>query len=140
MGRIIYLDIGGKRTGVAVTDPLRIIASGLATIEAKELLTFLKSYLTKEQVDLILVGLPLNLDGSETHGTSIARTAINNLKKNLPDIPIETLDERFTSRMAKNAMLEMGLKKKDRAKKENVDMVSAVLILQTYLQQKELRG
>ncbi len=134
MARILAIDYGGKRTGLAVTDPLQIIATGLATIESKTLIPFLKDYLSKETVELIIIGLPVNWDESDTHGTPLVKAAIKKLEKAFPQIPIKTVDERYTSKMAKAAMLEMGMKKKDRQIKGNVDMIAATIILQEYLQ------
>jgi putative holliday junction resolvase len=134
MARILAIDYGGKRTGLAVTDPLQIIATGLETIESRELIPFLKKYLSAEQVELIIIGLPKNWDESDTHGTSLVEAAIKKIKKEFPAIPLKTVDERYTSKMAKDAMLEMGMKKKDRRIKGNVDVIAATIILQEYLQ------
>ena len=134
MARIICIDYGGKRTGIAVTDPLQIIATGLTTIHSKDLVPFLQQYFINEPVELILIGLPKNWDDSDTHGTPLAQAAINLLKKKFPTIPLKTVDERYTSKMAKAAMLEMGMKKKDRQVKGNVDVIAAAIMLQEYLQ------
>ncbi len=134
MARIICLDYGAKRTGIAVTDPLQIIATGLTTIHSKDLEEFLKNYFAAEQVELMLIGMPTNWDDSDTHGTPLARAAINRFKKVFPQIPIKEVDERYTSKMAKAAMLEMGMKKKDRRVKGNVDIIAATIMLQEYLQ------
>ncbi len=134
MARILAIDYGGKRTGLAVTDPLQIIATGLTTIESKELIPFLKKYFLAEQVELIIIGLPKNWDESDTHGTALVEAAIKKLKKEFPLILLKTVDERYTSKMAKDAMLEMGMKKKDRRVKGNVDIIAATIILQEYLQ------
>ena len=136
MARILCLDIGGKRTGVAVTDPLQIIATGLNTIEAKDLISFLKKYILTEQVEKILIGMPANLDGTATHATPFVEEAVKLINKNFPAVPVEMLDERLTSKMAKQAMLEMGLKKKDRRNKGLVDEIAATMMLQEYLQAK----
>ncbi len=133
MARILAIDYGGKRTGLAVTDPLQIIATGLETIESKELIPFLKKYLSNEQVELIIIGLPKNWDESDTHGTPLVEAAIKKIKKEFPAMPLKTVDERYTSKMAKDAMLEMGMKKKDRRIKGNVDVIAATIILQEYL-------
>jgi putative Holliday junction resolvase len=133
MARIMAIDYGGKRTGIAVTDPLQIIATGLTTIESKELIPFLKKYFSEEQVELIIIGEPKNWDESDTHGTPLVRDAIKKLEKEFPAMPIKKVDERFTSKMAKNAMLEMGMKKKDRRIKGNVDVIAATIILKGYL-------
>lgn len=134
MARIMAIDYGGKRTGIAVTDPLQIIATGLTTIESKELIPFLKKYFAAEAVELIIIGMPLNWDESDTHGTPLVKAAIRKLEKEFPAIPLKTVDERYTSKMAKNAMLEMGLKKKDRRDKKLVDEIAATIMLQEYLQ------
>lgn len=134
MARIMAIDYGGKRTGIAVTDPLQIIATGLTTIQSKELVPFLKNYFINETVELIIIGLPKNWDESDTHGTPLVEAAIKKIKKEFPLIPLKTVDERYTSKMAKDAMLEMGMKKKDRQVKANVDVIAATIILQEYLQ------
>ena len=134
MGRIIAIDYGGKRTGIAVTDPLKIIATGLAAISSTELIPFLKKYLTAESVELIIIGMPKNWDESDTHGTPLAKKAIEKIKKEFPEIPVKEVDERYTSKMAKDAMLQMGLKKTDRRDKSLVDEIAATIILQEYLQ------
>ena len=134
MARILCIDYGGKRTGLAVTDPLKIIATALTTIETKELIPFLKKYFQQEPVELILIGEPLNLDDTATHATPLVKAAIIILKKEFPTIPIQTVDERFTSKMASRAMVEMGMKKKDRQKKGNIDQIAATIMLQEYLQ------
>ncbi len=134
MARILAIDYGGKRTGLAVTDPLQIIATGLTTIDSKELIPFLKKYFSTEQVELIIIGMPLNWDETDTHGTPLVKAAIKKLQKEFPAMPLKTVDEGYTSKMAKDAMLEMGMKKKDRRVKSNVDLIAATIILQEYLQ------
>lgn len=134
MGRILAIDYGGKRTGLAVTDPLQIIATALETVPSKEIISYLKRYLQKETVDALVVGLPKKLDNTDTNGTFIVNRFLELLKKEFPEKPIHTIDERYTSRMAQDAMLAGGMKKKDRRNKENVDKISAVLILQSYLE------
>lgn len=134
MPRIICIDYGGKRTGLAVTDPLQIIASALTTIETKQLIPFLKNYFLKESVELIVIGEPLHLDDTPTHATPLVKAAIIKLKKEFPTIPIKTVDERYTSKMASRAMVEMGMKKKDRQIKGNIDQIAATIMLQEYLQ------
>ena len=134
MARILAIDYGGKRTGLAVTDPQQIIATGLATIESKQLISYLKKYFLTQQVELIIIGLPKNWDDTDTHGTAPAEAAIKKLQKEFPQIPLKTVDERYTSKMAKDAMLQMGMKKKDRRIKGNVDIIAATIILQEYLQ------
>ncbi len=134
MARILAIDYGGKRTGIAVTDPLQIIATGLTTISSEDLIPFLKKYLLEEKVELIIIGLPKNWDESDTHGTPLARKAIEKVKKEFPLIPVKDVDERYTSKMAKDAMLAMGMKKKDRRDKKIVDEIAATIMLQEYLQ------
>jgi putative Holliday junction resolvase len=134
MARILAIDYGGKRTGIEVTDPLQIIATGLTTIESPQLIPFLKNYFLTETVELIIIGLPKNWDESDTHGTAPARKAIEKIKKEFPNMPVKDVDERFTSKMAKDAMIEMGMKKKDRRDKKLVDEIAATIMLQEYLQ------
>lgn len=129
------IDYGGKRTGIAVTDPLQIIATALQTIETPQLFIFLKKYLATESVERILIGHPLNLDDSPTHATPLVEAAIKRLQKEFPQIPVEKVDERFTSVLAGRAMIEMGMKKKDRRQKGNVDQIAATIMLQEYLNQ-----
>jgi putative Holliday junction resolvase len=133
MARIICIDYGGKRTGIAVTDPLQIIATPLTTIDTKELIPFLKKYIADEPVEKILIGEPLNLDDSPTHATPLVHAAITRLKKEFPFTPIITIDERYSSKLASRAMVEMGMKKKDRQVKGNVDQIAATMLLQEYL-------
>lgn len=134
MARILCIDYGLKRTGIAVTDPLQIIATGLTTINSNELLSFLKQYFTQEQVELIVIGEPKNLDNSDTHATPLVKEAIVKLQKEFPNMPLKTVDERYTSKMARQAMLEMGMKKKDRRNKRTVDEIAATIMLQEYMQ------
>ncbi len=133
MGRIIAIDFGLKRTGLAVTDQLKIIATPLETIPSGNLINWLKSYLKKEEVEHIVIGLPVNLDLSDTHATGPVKKIIEILKDKFPSIPISTEDERFTSKIAKQAMILGGMKKKDRREKSNVDKISASIILQSYM-------
>lgn len=134
MARIISLDYGLKRTGIAVTDPMQIIATGLTTVETPKLMQFLKDYFAKETVELILIGEPKNLDETDTHATGPVKQFIARLKKTFPQIPIETADERYTSKMATRAMIDMGMKKKDRRNKALVDEIAATMMLQEYLE------
>lgn len=136
MARILAIDYGAKRTGLAVTDPLQIIATGLTTIETRNFIAFLKDYFSKEEVEQIIIGMPLNMDDSPTHATPLVQQAIRSLQKHFPAIPIETVDERFSSKMAKDAMLEMGLKKKQRRDKKLVDEIAATILLQEYMQKR----
>jgi putative holliday junction resolvase len=133
MSRIICIDYGLKRTGLAVTDPLQIIATGLTTIDSKQLIDYLKNYFVKEKVELIVIGEPKNWDDSDTHATPLVENIIKALNKNFPDLPVKKVDERYTSKMAKDAMIEMGLKKKERRNKALVDEIAATIMLQEYL-------
>lgn len=133
MARIMAIDYGVKRTGIAVTDPLQIIATGLTTISSPELITFLQKYFAGEHVELIIIGLPKNWDETDTHGTAPAREAIKKIEKAFPLMPLKTVDERYTSKMAKDAMLEMGMKKMQRRDKKVVDVIAATILLQEYM-------
>ena len=135
--RIMAIDFGTKRTGIAVTDPLQIIATGLTTVETQNIMTFLKDYFTKEQVELVIIGEPKNLNDSDTHATVYVREFIRRLKKIFPTMPVTTVDERFTSKMATRSMLEMGLKKKDRRNKSLVDEIAATMMLQEWLERNK---
>jgi putative Holliday junction resolvase len=133
MARIMAIDYGLKRTGLAVTDPLQIIATGLMTIESPKLIAFLKDYVKKEPVELIIIGEPKNWDDSDTHATPLVRQIMVRLLKEFPGIPLLPVDERYTSKMASRAMIEMGLKKKQRRNKALVDEIAATILLQEYL-------
>ena len=133
MGRILALDYGKKRTGIAVTDPLKIIATGIQTINTENLFEFLSDYIKKETIEKIIIGLPMNLDGAPTDITAAVQHCIRRLKNTFPAIPIIPVDERYSSKMASKAMLEMGMKKKDRQEKSNIDLVAATMMLQDYL-------
>ena len=133
MPRILSIDFGLKRTGIAVTDPLQIIATGLTTLYSKELIPFLKDYFSKEAVELILIGWPTNWDDTATHATPLVEKCIKELEKNFPAMPVKKIDERYTSKMAKDAMIEMGLKKSQRRNKALVDEIAATIMLQEYL-------
>ena len=133
MARIMAIDYGLKRTGIAVTDPLKIIASALTSIESARIFTFLEEYLKKETVELILIGDPRNLDDSPTDLTADVLRIIGIMQKKFPAIPIKTVDERYSSVMASRAMMEMGMKKSRRRKKGQVDQVAATMMLQEFL-------
>jgi putative Holliday junction resolvase len=133
MARILSIDYGKKRTGLAVTDPLQIIATGLTTVETPQLFKYLKEYFAKETVELIIMGEPKNMDDSDTHATPLVKQAVARLKKEFPTIPVKMVDERFTSKMASQAMIDMGLKKKQRQNKALVDEIAATIMLQEYL-------
>jgi putative holliday junction resolvase len=132
--RIMSIDYGGKRTGLAVTDPLKIIATGLCTVETPKLLSFLKDYFLKEPVELVIIGMPVNWDDSATHATPLVQKFIKEFQKNFPSVPIKEVDERFTSKMASQAMVQMGMKKKQRQNKAMIDEIAATIMLQDYLQ------
>ena len=134
MARILAIDYGVKRTGLAVTDPLQIIAGALTTVETPQLFNFLKDYFSKEPVELIVIGDPRNLDDSDTHATPHVKKAIERLRKEFPAIPVVPVDERYSSKMAKGAMIEMGMKKMQRRDKSMVDKIAATLILQEYME------
>jgi len=134
MSRIIAIDYGAKRTGIAISDPMKMIAQGLTTIPSAELIGFLKKYFSGEDVELILVGLPKNLDNSPTDITGLVEQLVQQLKKEFPGKEVRTLDERFTSKMASKAMIDMGLRKKQRQNKGLIDEIAATILLQGYLQ------
>lgn len=133
MGRILAIDYGQKRVGLAVTDEQRIIASPLTTVHSKDVITFLKDYLSRENVDLFVVGEPKQMNNQASESVKFIEPFIRLLTKQFPGIPVERIDERFTSRMAKRAILDSGARKKDRQNKALVDTVSAAIILQSYL-------
>jgi len=133
MGRILAMDYGNKRTGLAVTDPLKIIASPLETIPTHQAIQFLKQYHQREPVEEFVIGMPKNLQNQDTDSTASVRSFINLLQKHFPHHTIHQIDERYTSKMAMAAMVSGGMKKKERRKKENIDKISATLILQSYL-------
>lgn len=133
MGRILAIDYGKKRTGLAVTDPLRITANPLLTIETKDLINWLKTYFEKEKVDIVVIGHPTQMNGQESESMNYIRPFIANYKKLFPTIPIQMYDERFTSVIAHQAMIAGGMKKKDRQDKAIVDKIAACIILEGYL-------
>jgi putative Holliday junction resolvase len=133
MPRILSIDYGSKRTGLAVTDPMKIIASGLAGIHTKDLEKFLTDYFKKEAVEAVIIGHPTNWDDSDTHATPLVQAFINRFKKVFPTVPIIKVDERFTSKLAVRSMAESGMKKKDRQNKNLVDEIAATIMLQDYL-------
>lgn len=136
MGRILALDFGLKRTGVAETDDLKLIASGLDTISSTEIVEFIQRYNQQHSLDTIVIGLPKRLNNEDTHSTQNVNALAQHLKKTFPSVTIEMVDERFTSKMASSAMFQAGLGKQKRKQKELVDKVSATLILQSYLEQQ----
>lgn len=136
MGRLIGIDYGQKRVGIAVTDPGQIIANGLKTVGSHEVFIFLKDYVSKEPVEGFVVGFPRNLDYSPSESAEYVQAFLTGLRRTFPDIPVFEVDERFTSKMAFQTMIDAGLGKKDRQNKELVDSISATLILQSYMEQK----
>ena len=133
MARLLSIDYGKKRTGLAVTDPLQIIAGGLATVFTSELFAFLQDYVRREAVERIVIGEPRQTDGSPSENLERVKQFVNRWKRAVPDIPIEFYDERFTSVLAHRAMLDVGLRKKARQNKALVDEISATILLQDYM-------
>lgn len=138
MGRILALDYGSKRTGVAITDELQLIASGLTTVATFELMDFLKKYIASEKVDLVLVGEPKQKDGTHSNIEEEIQKFLMKFSKVFPDLAVKRVDERYTSKMAFQTMIDSGLKKKQRQNKALVDEISATIILQEYLYNKKL--
>ena len=136
MGRILAIDYGTKRTGIAVTDPLRIIATALDTIETGALIDFLKKYFVAERVDEVVIGMPKQLNNQDSETAPAVRKFIEIFKNTFPEKPISLIDERFTSSMAQRVMIDGGMKKKDRQIKGNVDKISATIILQSYMESR----
>lgn len=133
MSRILAIDYGAKRTGFAMTDPLRIIASPLETVPTHKVWEYLKKLIPAQEVGEAIVGMPVDWNDADTHATPLVRQFIAKFQKEFPDISLTTVDERFSSRMAKTAMLDMGMKKKERRQKENVDKIAAAIMLQEFL-------
>ena len=140
MARIIAIDYGQKRVGFAATDELRICANALDTVHVTQAFDYLKNYLEKENVDAIVIGEPRKLDNTPSASSRFIEPFVNSVKKAFPTIPIVRVDERFTSRIAFQTMIDAGLKKKDRQDKALVDKISATIILQTYLQQLDIQN
>jgi putative Holliday junction resolvase len=136
IGRIIAIDFGIKRTGLAVTDPERIIASPLGVVPTEQLVPFLVDYINREKVDILVVGEPRDLRGRDTNSSNKVREFYRRLRNKFPAIPIHLVDERFTSKIAQDAMIRGGMKKKDRRNKGNIDKISATLILQSFLERR----
>ena len=137
MARILSIDYGKKRTGLAVTDPLQIIAGGLATVATSELFDFLKAYITREQVEMIVIGEPRQPNGEPSENLARVQQFVNRWRKAVPEVPIQYYDERFTSVLAHQAMLDGGLKKKARQNKGLVDEISATIILEDFMRSKK---
>jgi len=138
MARIMAFDFGTKRLGIAVTDPMKLFATALTTVHPKDIVVFLQKYLQTEQVETFVVGEPKQMDGTASQSAQDVKGFVTVLKKNFPDIPVEMMDERFTSKMASATIAQSGLKKRDRQKKELVDTIAATIILQSYLEKISL--
>ena len=136
MGRILGIDYGRKRTGLAVTDPLQIVAGNLATVPTHTLMTYIKDYIARETVERIVIGKPTQLNGQPSESMKYITTFVNQLHKELPDMSVVMYDERFTSTIAHRAMIDGGMKKSDRRDKARVDAIAATIILNDYLQSK----
>ena len=139
MGRLLAIDYGKKRTGIAVSDPLRIIANGLTTVKTSEIFDFLHDYLSKEEVTTIVVGLPKQMNGKMSENMQRVEVFVDKLKQKYPSIPVEYYDERFSSKMAHQTTIDGGLKKKARQNKALVDEISATIILQGYMESKRMK-
>ena len=136
MARIMLLDYGKKRTGIAVTDPSQIIATALTTVETRELIGFIKQYVAKEPVEKMVIGYPLNMDNSETDATALVDKFILKFSHVFPNIPVEKIDERFSSKLASAEIAKMGLKKKESEQKELIDAVAAAMMLQEWMESR----
>ncbi|PTN07530.1 Holliday junction resolvase RuvX [Mangrovibacterium marinum] len=139
MGRILAIDYGKKRVGLAVTDPMQIIANKLTTVASHQIFDFLKEYFQKEDVEKVIIGYPMQLNNEPSEAVVYINPFLKRFQKLYPEMPVEQVDERFTSRMAFQTMIDAGLKKKDRQNKGTIDAVSATIILQSYLEQKKFR-
>lgn len=137
MGRIIAIDYGSKRTGIAVTDPLRIVPNGLPTVETRKLFAFIDQYFEKEQVDILVIGYPSHLDGNQTYVTVEIENFLKNFSAKYPDVKIFRQSEWFTSRQAKQIILQSGINKTKRKDKSLVDKISAVIILEEFMRSKD---
>lgn len=134
MGRLLAIDYGKVRTGLAVTDRLKIIATALETVKTQELISYLQQYISREPVETFVLGLPVSLKSEDTPTTTMVREFGQKLEQAFPAIPVRYVDERFTSKMAQDSMIAFGARKKDRQNKGNTDKISAVIILQSYMQ------
>jgi putative Holliday junction resolvase len=138
VGRILAIDYGRKRVGLAVSDPMKMIANGLTTVHPNELLKYISEYCSRENVETIVVGYPKQMNNQASEAVNYINPFLKKLQKQFPDISVEIEDERFTSKMAQQAMIDGGMKKKNRQNKANVDRVSATIILQSYLERKKI--
>ena len=139
MGRILAIDYGRKRVGLAVTDPMQIIATKLTTVRSHDIFDFLKEYFQKETVEKVIIGYPLQMNNEASEAVLYINPFLRRFQKLYPDMPIEQVDERFTSKMAFQTMIDAGLKKKDRQDKGTIDAVSATIILQSYMEQQKYK-
>jgi putative holliday junction resolvase len=137
LARVIGIDYGKKRVGIAVTDPQKIIATSLTTVLSHEVLQFLDDYFSREKVECVVVGWPVNMNYENSESMVYVKQFLAALQRKFPDMRVETMDERFTSRIAAQSMIQSGMKKSERRKKENVDMISAAIILQSYLEKEK---
>ena len=140
MGRILSIDFGRKRTGLAATDSLKIVANGLATVPTAQVIDFIKKYMATEEVELIVVGLPRQMNGEPSESTRYLKPFLDRLRKERPEVPVEMFDERFTSTIAHRSMLDGGMKKMDRRDKAIVDTIAATIILNDYLQSRQYQN
>ncbi|WP_439556823.1 Holliday junction resolvase RuvX [Dyadobacter sp.] len=136
MARLLAIDYGSKRSGIAVTDPLQIIATALDTVPTHELRTFLKKYTSQEQVEAFIIGMPKKMDNTDSENAARVQAFIKLIQKDFPEIPVHTHDERFTSSMALQSMISAGSRKSDRREKGNIDKVSATIILQSFMESR----
>ncbi|MDP4210320.1 MAG: Holliday junction resolvase RuvX [Bacteroidota bacterium] len=139
MGRILAIDYGQKRVGIAVTDPMKIIANSLTTVETPTLIDFLAGYFAKEEVERLIVGLPKQMNNQPSESMVYIEAFVAKFKERFPQMPVEYVDERFTSKMAVQAMVQGGMKKKDRQNKAMIDSISATIILQSYLESRQYK-
>lgn len=137
MPQLLAIDYGKKRTGIAVTDDMQIIASGLTTVETSQLFSFLKEYFSKNKVEKVIIGEPKQMDGTASESAQLIEEFIKKFNENYPDLPLEKIDERFTSKMAFQTMLDSGMKKKQRQNKGIIDEIAATILLQDYLNYKK---
>ena len=138
MARLLAIDYGRKRTGIAVSDTLQIISNGLTTVPSHTIIAFLKDYIAKESVERIIIGMPRQMNYEESESMQYIKPFVKRLQKEIPDIPVEYFDERFTSRMALQSMIDGGVKKKKRQNKALVDEISATIILQGYMESNRM--
>lgn len=138
MGRLMAIDFGRKRVGIAVTDTMQIIANGLTTVSTSEIFNFLRTYTSKEKVDAFIVGLPKQMNNEESESMKYITPFVKGLQNNFPNIEIQMYDERFTSKLAQQTMIQGGMSKKDRQNKAMIDQISATIILQSYMESKRI--